>query len=158
VIAAARQRCLAATGFEALFSAPPREVQSPAAHPRIQLTTHLNRLGAVLDGPAEQVLPPQAATWWILPIFAGIAMAWETTLGVWSLLGDKKEAALYAYWKMATAGFDAVRVLRIMIVVIGVPGAILTLLAVPEHDVLTHDGVLARRYGFGVDPILETTS
>ena len=51
----------------------------------ITLGTHfllasLNRLGAVLDGPAEQVLGPQSATWWILPVFAGIVLAWETTL------------------------------------------------------------------------------
>jgi hypothetical protein len=119
----------------------------------IALGTHfflasLNRLGAVLDGPAELVLPPQAAIWWILPIFAGIAMAWETTLGLWSLLGDKKEAALYAYWTMATAGLDAVRVLRLMVVVIGLPGIILTFLAIPEHDVLRHEDLRERRYGF----------
>src|SRR5712671_6705411 len=35
------------------------------------LLASLNRLGAVLDGPAELVLPPQTAIWWILPIFMG---------------------------------------------------------------------------------------
>jgi len=108
----------------------------------------LNRLGAVLEGPAERVIWPQAAIWWIVPIFAGIALAWETTLGVWSFFGDRKEAALYAYWTMATARFDAARVLRLMTVMIGFPGLVLTLLAVPEHDLLMQEGILARRYGF----------
>ncbi len=124
----------------------------------IAVATHfflasLNRLGAVLDGPAEQVLAPQSAIWWPLPVFAGIVLAWETTLGLWSLLGDKKEAALYVYWTMATAGFDAVRVLRLMIVGIAIPGAILTLLAVPEHDALGHEDIRARRYGFSAAKI-----
>ena len=38
-------------------------------------------------------------------------------------------------------------------VVIGIPGAILTLLAVPEHDVLRHDDIRARRYGFSAAKI-----
>jgi hypothetical protein len=50
---------------------------------------------------------------------------------------------------MATAGFNAVGVLRLMVVVIGIPGTILTLLAIPEHDVLRHEDIRARRYGFG---------
>ena len=108
----------------------------------------LNRLGAVLEGPFERVIWPQAAIWWILPVFAGLVLAWETTLGVWSLFGDRKEAARYAYWTMATAGFDGVRVLRLMIVIIGIPGLVLTLLAVPEHDLLRQKDILARRYGF----------
>ncbi len=112
------------------------------------LLVSLNRLGAILDGPADQVLPPQSAIWWILPMFGGGCLAWETTLGLWSLFGDKKEASLYAYWTIATAGFDATRVLRRMTAIIGIPGLLVTLLAVPEHDVLRHNDIRARRYGF----------
>jgi hypothetical protein len=75
-------------------------------------------------------------------------MAWETTLGIWSLLGDREEAALYAYWTMATAGFEATRILRLMLILIGVPGAILTLLAIPEHTVLRSQDIRAHQYGF----------
>ena len=108
----------------------------------------LNRLGAVLEGPFERVVWPQAAIWWILPTFAGIVLAWETTLGVWSFFGHRKEVALYAYWTMATARLDAARVLRVIAVVIGGPGLVLTLLAVPEHDLFRQEDILARRYGF----------
>lgn len=108
----------------------------------------LNRLFADLDGPSDLVLFPQSAIWWFLPGFAAITLAWEVTLGAWSLMGNKKEVALYNYWSTAKAGFDATRVLRIMAVVIVLPIAIFTALALPEHVALGREEIRARGYGF----------
>jgi len=90
---------------------------------------------------------PQTAIWWFLPGFAALTLAWEITLGAWSLIGDKKEVALYNYWSTAKAGFDATRVLRIMAIVIVLPIAILTALALPEHVALGREEIRARGYG-----------
>ncbi len=55
----------------------------------------LSHVFADAEGPSDIVLLPQSATWWILPSFAAIALAWETTLAIWSAIGCKDEAALY---------------------------------------------------------------
>ena len=112
------------------------------------LLVGLNQLFVSLEGTSDFVLLPQTAIWWFLPGFAAITLAWEATLGTWSLMGSKNAVALYNYWTTAKAGFDSTRVLRIMAVAI-VPIAILTALALPEHAVLQKEEIRARGYGFG---------
>ena len=110
---------------------------------------NLNRFVATLEGPSEFVLLPQTAIWWFLPGFAAVTLAWDITLGVWSSVGDKKEVELYNYWTITKAGFDSTRILRIMAVVIVLPIAILTALAIPQHAALKSDEIRARGYGLG---------
>ena len=112
------------------------------------LLVSLNQLFVSLEGPSDFVLLPQAAIWWFLPGFAAITLAWEATLGAWSVMGNKREVALYNYWTTAKAGFDSTRVLRIMAVAIVMPIAILTALALPEHAVLKKEEIRTRGYGF----------
>jgi len=119
----------------------------------IALGTHtllvsVNQVFVSLEGPSDFVLLPQTAIWWFLPGFAALTLAWEATLGIWSLIGNHHEVALYNYWTTAKAGFDSTRVLRIMTVVIVLPIALLTALALPEHAVLQKEAIHARGYGF----------
>jgi hypothetical protein len=107
-----------------------------------------NRIFADLEGPSDFVLLPQRAIWWFLPGFAGVTFSWDITLGMWSLIGDKNEVAMYNYWTNATAGFDGTRALRFLAVVIVLPIAILTALAIPQHDVLRGEEIRTRGYGF----------
>jgi hypothetical protein len=109
---------------------------------------NLNQFVAALDNPSDFVLLPQNATWWFLPGFAAITLAWEITLGAWSRIGDRNEVMLYNYWTIAKAGFDSTRVLRIMALVIVLPIAIVTALEVPAHSSLGRDEIRARGYGF----------
>jgi len=106
-----------------------------------------NRYWAEQDGPAQFVLYPQDAIWWILPIFAAISLSWDLTLWAWSLLGSKQTASEYEYWSNSKAGFDATKILRIMAAVIGLPIAVLTALALPMHDSLQDSAIRSRGYG-----------
>jgi hypothetical protein len=63
-------------------------------------------------------------------------------------LAGKDEAILYNYWTITKAGFDSTKFLRIMAVLIVLPIAILTLLAVPQHAVLRAEGIKMHGYGF----------
>jgi hypothetical protein len=112
------------------------------------LLVSVNQLFISLEGPSDFVLPPQTAIWWFLPGFAALALAWEATLDTWSLIGNKNEVALYNYWTTAKAGFDSTRVLRILTVVVVLPIAIATALALPQHAVLQKEAIRARGYGF----------
>jgi hypothetical protein len=108
----------------------------------------LSQFFVSLEGPSAFALLPQTAIWWFLPGFAALSLAWEVTLGAWSLVGDKRDVALYNYWTTVKAGFDSTRILRIMVVVIVLPVAILTCLAFPQHAVLRKDEIRARGYGW----------
>jgi hypothetical protein len=108
----------------------------------------LNRYLATLDGPVEFVLYPESATWWFLPMFGALALSWEVTLGIWSLFGDRREVALFGYWISATAGFNSTKVLRVIALVLVLPIAIFTALALPMHEVLSDSVIVSRGYAF----------
>ena len=112
---------------------------------RMLLTINLQF--AERDGRADFVLLPQNAIWYFLPGFAAVAMSWEVSLRIWSLIGSTRQASLYEYWSNAKAGFNATRVLRILMLVVGVPVGILTGLALPEHDSLRGTDIRHHRYG-----------
>lgn len=59
--------------------------------------------------------------WFFLPFFGAICLAWEITLRLWRLLGDPVQARKYESWSNFKAGFNATRVLQIMIVTMEVP-------------------------------------
>ncbi len=108
----------------------------------------LNYFFAIREGPSDFVLLPQSAIWWFLPGFAALALSWDITLGAWALIGNKSNVALYKYWTSANVGYDSTKVLRIMAVVIVLPIAVLTALAIPEHCVLQKNEIIARGFGW----------
>ena len=110
--------------------------------------TYLSHAFFNLDAPFSIVLPPQSAIWFFLPFFTGLTMCWEATLWLWSLFAGKQEPALYEYWSNTKAGYDATLVLRGFGIFIGLPIAILTALALPQHVVLRDQDILVRDYGF----------
>ena len=61
--------------------------------------------------------------------------------------GFKGRAAMYEYWSNTKAGFNATRVLRVMALVLLLPIAIVTSLALPEHASLRWDEIRSRGYG-----------
>jgi len=85
--------------------------------------------------------------WFFLPFFGAICLAWEITLRLWRLLGDPVQARKYESWSNFKAGFNATRVLQIMIVTMEVPIAIATLLALPIHTSIDDAGLSVGHFG-----------
>jgi hypothetical protein len=117
-----------------------------------------NQYFASLDGPAKFLLLPQSAIWFFLPGFAGLALTWDLTLWAWSVFGSKQVALQYEYWSNEKAGFNATRVLRIITTVIVLPIAVLTALALPEHDSLQEAGIRSHGYGLVVAKTFDYSS
>jgi len=108
----------------------------------------LNRAIAVPDGPARIYLWPQSAIWWFFPGFGALALSWEITLQIWSVLGGREDAPLYAQWTSLKAGFDSTRILRWMAVLIALPIGILTVLELSVHTALTQEDIRDCGYAF----------
>jgi len=108
-----------------------------------------NRFFVSLEGPSDFVLPPQTAIWWFLPGFAAITFAWDVTLWIWRQFSNERELALFRYWTNLQAGFDSTHILRIIGVLVVLPIALFTTLAIPQHVVLQSQVIRQRGYGFG---------
>jgi hypothetical protein len=100
------------------------------------------------DGAAELVIFPQAAIWWFLPGFGAAALPWEITLLAMSLLRRDAEADSYNYWSSLKEGFDSRRLLRWLAVVVVMPIAVLTFLALPMRSALRQDDIQDCGYAF----------
>jgi hypothetical protein len=98
------------------------------------------------EGVAVFQRTPQAAIWFFLPFFAGLTLAWDIVLWIWSARGGAEEVKLYRYWTNAKCGFDSTRVLRLMAIGLVVPIAIATILAIPMHTVFMEDHFSIGRY------------
>jgi hypothetical protein len=109
----------------------------------------LNRAIAAADGPARIYLWPQSAIWWFFPGIGALALSWEITLQIWSALGGREDASLYAQWTSLKAGFDSTRILRWMAVLIALPIGILTVLELSVHTALTQEEIRDCGYAFG---------
>lgn len=128
----------------------------------LALATHAalvraNRYLASLDGHAQFVIFPQSAVWWFLPGFAAMTLAFEICLQLWSIFGDRREADLYGYWSglsvrlrymSAPADLDVRKILRWMALLIVLPIAILTFLALSVHTTLRQDAIRNCGYAF----------
>ncbi len=108
----------------------------------------LNRLIAMSDGPADFRIWPQSAIWWFFPGFGALTLSWEITLQLWSHLGNRDDASLYAYWSNQRTGFDATRLLRWFAVLIALPIGVLTVLALPMHTVFRQNDIRDCGYAF----------
>lgn len=93
----------------------------------------LNRYFANADGSPQLYLLPESATWWFFPILGALSVSWGITLDLWTLLGHREDAELFAYWTSLKAGFDSSRILRWCAVLISLPIGILTILELPRH-------------------------
>lgn len=92
-------------------------------------------------------LLPDHWLWMFLPLFGGISLAWELTLRLWMVLGDPLQAKKYESWSNTKAGFDATRLLRIFTIVVTVPIAIGSLMALPIHTAVTDTGLSVGHFG-----------
>jgi hypothetical protein len=90
-----------------------------------------NRYLSKGDGGVEFHLWPQSAIWWFFPGFGALCLCWEITLRLWALFGHKEAARLYNYWSNLKNGFDGVKLLRWMAILVLLPSGILTILALP---------------------------
>ena len=100
----------------------------------------LNRHLVASDGLGTSFrLWPQNAIWWFFPGFGAVALCWEITLQLWSVV-DRDSARLYRLWSDGRAGLDCTRILRWMALVIVGPIGFATVLALPMHTALRpHD-------------------
>jgi hypothetical protein len=107
------------------------------------------RQSAVASGGEKStfVLLPSPWMWAIFPFFGGIATCWEITLGVWMCFGNSSQASRYEGWSNQKAGFDATRLLRLMILTIAVPMGIATVLALPIHTSVGESGFRVGHFG-----------
>ncbi|RSL14588.1 hypothetical protein EDE15_0040 [Edaphobacter aggregans] len=100
-----------------------------------------NGLLAGRDNPAILTLLPERAIWCFFPLFGAASLTWELTFIAWSTFGNRQRAMKYAAWSNAKMGFNATRVLRILIVFVALPIGCLTLLALPLHTSFDQDGL-----------------
>ncbi len=114
------------------------------------LLVFLNGYFSRLDDPILYRIPPQTAIWWFLPGFAAITLCWEIVLRLWSAFGDPNRAAQYAYWSNIRSGFDATRILRWMAILIVLPIAFFTAMALPMRTSLRNDDI--KVCGYGLSP------
>ncbi len=90
---------------------------------------------------------PQTAIWWFFPVIASISLTWEITIRAWHFLGGK-DAYLYRAWSDFRAGFNATRVLRVLVLTVAAPIGIATILALPMHSTLRSSDIIECGYGF----------
>jgi hypothetical protein len=93
------------------------------------------------------LLLPSPAMWGVFPVFGAICCSWEITLRLWRRFGDPSQARKYQDWANSNAGFDATRVLRIMIVFVGFPAGVATVLALPLHTAIGETEIRIGRFG-----------
>jgi hypothetical protein len=118
----------------------------------------LNRWLAYAKGNSDFVFLPQPAIWWFLPGLAALCFSWEITLQVWSLFSSRKKVSLFSDWSNETktmwggggryAGLDSRWALRRLSLVIVLPIAVLTVLALPMHSELRQEGLVECGYAF----------
>jgi hypothetical protein len=124
-----------------------------SAHAALVWTNHYL---AVSDGPAEFWQFPQTAIWWFFPGFGALALSYEITLQLWSLLGSRKDADLYSQWtneKAAAqggryAGMDCRKMLRWLSIVVAFPIGVLTVLALHMHVSIGAEAIRDCGYAF----------
>jgi hypothetical protein len=107
----------------------------------------MNRTLASRDGVSEFLLLPNHWIWFFFSFFGAICLTWELTLCLWILLGDRSQAQKYETWSNDKTGFNATRVLRLMIFVIALPIGLATLLALPIHTSLSETGLRIGHFG-----------
>lgn len=116
--------------------------------PAHALLVWLNQEFALADGTAAMRLFPQAATWWFLPGFGAVCLAYEIVVQLWSLTTGRASIESYDRTQSEKAGFDGRRLLRWMGVVVVPPLGLFTVLALPEHASLGPDAIFEHGYGF----------
>jgi hypothetical protein len=93
------------------------------------------------------LLLPSPWMWGVFPAFGAICCSWEITLRLWRRFGDPSQARKYQDWANSKSGFDTTRVLRIMIVFLGFPVGVATVLALPLHTAIGETEIRIGRFG-----------
>jgi hypothetical protein len=116
----------------------------------------INRYLAFAGGKTAFAILPEAAAWWILPLFAVLAFGFEMTLQVWSLF-SADEANLFGYWSdlnivlrglPVRTDFPVRDVLRRMGWLIVLPVGVLTVLGLPVRASVRKDDISVCGYAF----------
>jgi hypothetical protein len=121
------------------------------------LSIHL----AVLDGPALFRVMYQPAMWWFLPGFGSVCLAWEITIQIWSLFAGRQKIRLYRAWVKQGpfvyrgAPFqNQLAIYHWFSVIIVLPLAVFTLLALNMHTNIGPEGIRACGYAFKACEVL----
>jgi hypothetical protein len=117
------------------------------------LLTASNLFFAGLGGPVHFCLLPQTAIWWFLPGFAALTLSWDITLFLWTFIAGRTLVDSYRHWTNLKAGYDCTKTLRILAVLIVLPIAVATALAVPMHANLYENEIRVRAYASAHDQI-----
>ncbi len=105
------------------------------------------------DGVSGFRIPYQPVIWWFLPGFGGLCLCFEISLQVWSLFVGKKTMDLYNAWdsrqpksyRGSVGYYDSRKWLRWFTLLLCLPIAVLTTLALNMHTSFAGDGI----YEFG---------
>ena len=93
----------------------------------------------------DVVIHPSPFIWWFLPGFAAICLCWEITFKLWSTFYPLQANAYRAYSNVKS-GMDSTKVLSWMALVIVLPIAIGTILAIPVSTTLTPTAINSVHY------------
>jgi len=119
----------------------------------------LNRYFAGLGGTAEFSVLPQSAIWFFLPGFGAICLCWELTLQAWALFSNRTTVNLFSDWtnqspmfwgRFSYPGMDSRKALRWLTLIVVVPIAAFTALALNMHT--TFDQAEIRECGYAFKP------
>ncbi|MGA2351513.1 MAG: hypothetical protein ABSF70_13840 [Terracidiphilus sp.] len=111
---------------------------------------------AAVDGPAQFRLYYQPIIWWILPGFGALILPWEITLRIWSLFAGSGKLHLYREWLrretyISQSGAilkDSFGLYRWLVLLIVLPIAVGSLLALNMHSTLGADAIRECDYAF----------
>jgi hypothetical protein len=79
--------------------------------------------------------------WCFSPGLIALGLSYELTLRLWTFIEHSPRPRKFESWTSSTAGFDTLRALRILVLTLGIPGLIVTLLALPIHTCITNTGL-----------------
>jgi len=106
----------------------------------------INRYLAESEGPAFFRLLPSKAVWSFAPGSAALALTWPAVFLGRKRLGDGQLAARYLEWNDQRCGFNTLRAFHWFNLLIVLPIASVTVLALPIHSTVHGDEMRMRRF------------
>lgn len=98
------------------------------------------------DKTAIYLFLPSKAVFWFLPGFAALSCCYEVMLLLWTLLAGAETVSMYEYWSNQKTGVDGRKLLRVLTLIISLPIAVATVLALPMHSSFGEDEILLWHY------------
>jgi hypothetical protein len=110
------------------------------------LLASINRHLAEAEGPASFRLLPSKAIWAFAPGFAALTLTWPTVFLLWKHFGNRDLAAKYLQWSNQRSGFDTLRAFQWLNLLIVLPVALVTILALPMHSTVHNNEIRVREF------------